>query len=97
MKAPPEPVKTALVNFCNFFKLAESQSHNWTTVIICLKKFDSVMQLLNSFNYDFMTGPQVKFLKNTPILSYEELKKSSVAAACINEVLFRAKAYVLAK
>lgn len=94
---PPEKVGTALINFCNFFKLAESQNHNWTTVKICLKKFDSVMQLLNSFNFDFMTGPQTKFLKKTTILPYSDLEQVSIAGAQINEVLYRAKAYMEAK
>lgn len=61
---PPQMLKTILIWFGNFFKVDGNMDHTWKSVVAFLSKPDKLLQLLANFDYDTVSGPAVKKIKN---------------------------------
>ena len=56
-----------------------------------------VAQTLQSFDYDSVSGPRVKKMKNLEMFKTEDVKKKSAAIVGFNEILLRVQEYYVAK
>ena len=53
-----------MIWFGNFFKIDGSADHTWQTVAAFLAKDLKVLQHLGAFDFDSVSGPAVKKIKN---------------------------------
>lgn len=57
-------VKTCLIWFGNFFKIGNNAEHDWSSVGKFLANPNKLLQLLSDFDFDSVSGPTVKRIKN---------------------------------
>ena len=60
-------------------------------------KPDKVVQHLSGFDFDSVSGPAVKKIKNMELYTNAEMKSISVAAGQINDLMLKAQEYYVAK
>ena len=64
MKNPPKMIGTVMTQFANFYKLDNSNEHTWATVLKQLSKPQAFIKALQSMDFDSVSGPSVKRIKN---------------------------------
>ena len=96
MMNPPQMLATLMIWFCNFF-MKQDKDHTWATVKKCIGNLEKFMDAVKRFDYDAVSGPTVKRIKNLELHSVEEYRAKSEACGCFAEILIEAKAYYEAK
>ena len=97
MKNPNPEVKTCLIWFANFYKLANSNEHTYETVRKIMNNPKKLLTDVIAFDYDAVSGPSVKRIKSYELYSPQEMMKTSVVVSVFAKLLICAQDYYMAK
>ena len=77
--------------------LAGSKDHDFASVIKAMSNGKKFLNDMKHFDFDSVSGPQLKRLRSLELYSVEDMKKNSAAAAHFANVLLCARDYYNAK
>ena len=79
VKNPNPKVKTCFIWFANFYKLDGNSEHTYDTCRQVMTNPKKLIAHLIAFDYDAVSGPNVKRIKGLELYSPEEMMKTSAA------------------
>ena len=83
--------KTCLIWFANFYKLDNNNDHTYESARKSMSNTKKMLNDVVAFDYDAVSGPQVKRIKGLELYSAAEMKKISNALAIMTELLLCAQ------
>ena len=96
MANPPQMVATLMIWFGNFF-MKMDKDHTWASVKKMMANPNKFVDQVHGFDYDSVSGPSVKRIKNLELHPVEAYQKKAQALVVFATVLHRAKEYYMAK
>lgn len=99
LKAPPQAVKEAMTLFGNFFRIDGVKDHTWVSVLAFLKAWPKVLDHIEDFDYENVSGPQHSLIKKAPalLLNKDVMKIKSFCCVGVVNLLKKVQEYYHAK
>lgn len=99
LKAPPQDVKDSMVLLGNFFRIDGVKDHTWVSVLTFLKTWPRVLDHVENFDYENVSGPQLTLIKKAPahLLDKDYMKAKACCSVGVVNLLKKVQDYYLAK